>query len=58
MPVAEELITKAACPKCKQGLTYDEGKDAFLCHGCNLLYEVHEGIPNFIIEEAKELDKQ
>ena len=50
----QELIDILACPKCKGNLEY-RPSEAFICHECRLLYPVLDGIPNFLIEEARPL---
>ncbi|MDX1576959.1 MAG: Trm112 family protein [Gemmatimonadota bacterium] len=52
MPVDEKLVELLACPKCKGDLEYLEDEDAFLCHACRLRYEVDDGIPIMLIDEA------
>ncbi len=48
----DALIEILACPKCKG--TLDKIDDeAFVCHACGLRYEIRDGIPNFLIEDAK-----
>jgi len=51
----KELLDILACPKCKGDLDYDSGKDTLTCNACRLVYQVEDGIPNMLIEEAKPL---
>ncbi len=57
MPLDEKLLEILACPKCKGELEYRAGEEeeALLCHACRLKYEVDEGIPIMLIDEAKPL---
>lgn len=55
MPLNKSLIDILACPKCKGGLELAADESEFRCQACRLAYPVIEGIPNFIIEEAKPL---
>ena len=57
MPLDDRLLEILACPKCKGELEYrvGEGEEALLCHACRLRYEVDEGIPIMLIDEAKPL---
>lgn len=57
MPLDEQLLEILACPKCKGELEYRSGEDeeALLCHACRLKYEVDEGIPIMLIDEAQPL---
>jgi uncharacterized protein len=49
----KELLDILACPKCKGDLVYDEKQDTLTCNACRLQYQIEEGIPNMLIEEAK-----
>jgi hypothetical protein len=53
MALSKELIEILACPKCKGPLTQVEAPTGFACPDCNLLYKTEDGIPNFLISEAK-----
>lgn len=56
MTVSDELLEILVCPKCKGGLNLTEKKDGLTCESCRLLYQIREGIPNMLIDEAKPLD--
>ncbi|HKK07601.1 MAG TPA: Trm112 family protein [Gemmatimonadota bacterium] len=55
MTLDEELLEILVCPKCKGELEYrkDEDQEALLCHACRLRYEVDDGIPIMLIDEAE-----
>ncbi len=53
--IPQELLAILACPKCKGDLELDEKLKGLVCHRCALLYEIREGIPIMLIEEAKPL---
>jgi uncharacterized protein YbaR (Trm112 family) len=55
VPLDRALIDILACPKCKGALQLRPDESAFLCPACKLVYPVTDGIPNFIVEEAKPL---
>lgn len=55
MPLPTELIEIVVCPRCKGPLALKEDQSAFTCAACKLSYAVEDGIPNFLIEEAKPL---
>jgi uncharacterized protein YbaR (Trm112 family) len=59
--LSKDLLELLACPKCKGELEYRppaEGQaEVLICHACKLVYEVVEGIPNMLIEEAKPLQE-
>lgn len=54
--IAKELLDILACPKCKGALQLLAGK-GLACKQCMLLFEIQEGIPVMLIEEAKELEE-
>lgn len=47
-----ELLKILACPKCKGDLKFEQEK-GLVCDSCRLIYEIRNGIPIMIIEEAK-----
>ncbi|MDH4183053.1 MAG: Trm112 family protein [Nitrospinota bacterium] len=51
----KELLEILACPKCKGDLVLTEKEDGFICGACNLLYEIKDGIPVMLVDEAKDL---
>ena len=57
MPLDATLLEILACPRCKGELEYRVGEDeeALLCHACRLRYEVDDGIPIMLIDEATPL---
>jgi uncharacterized protein YbaR (Trm112 family) len=57
MTISEELLEILACPKCKGDIYLNETEDGLICNSCKLLYEIRDGIPIMLIDEAKLLDK-
>jgi uncharacterized protein YbaR (Trm112 family) len=55
MPFDKELLALLACPKCHGKVVLAADEAAFVCEACSLVYAVEDGIPNFLIEEAKPL---
>jgi uncharacterized protein len=53
MPLSKDLMKILVCPKCKGLLVLNENKDGLICEKCRLLYEIRNGIPVMLIEEAK-----
>jgi uncharacterized protein len=51
MPLDPELVKILRCPKCKGEL--EEKETEFHCPVCRLRFLVENGIPNFLISEAK-----
>jgi len=56
MALNKELISILACPKCKGPLQLAADESSFTCLPCRLVFEVQEGIPNFLLEDAKPLE--
>lgn len=57
MAVAKELLEILACPKCKGDLRLTKTEDGLVCQPCRLLYEIKDGIPVMLIDEAVPLDE-
>jgi uncharacterized protein len=53
MPLNQDLLEILACPKCKGKLEYRESESRLLCRSCLLAYEIKDGIPVMLIEQAK-----
>ncbi len=53
--IAQELLAVLACPKCKGEIELDEKLGGLVCHRCALFYEIRDGIPIMLIDEAKPL---
>ena len=50
-----ELKEILACPRCKGDLEFREDEGRILCLRCRLAYEIRDGIPVMLVEEAKPL---
>ncbi|MDY0039847.1 MAG: Trm112 family protein, partial [Desulforhabdus sp.] len=55
MSISKELLDIHACPKCKGDIHLTEAPDGLICNNCKLLYEIRDGIPIMLIDEAKPL---
>ncbi len=53
--ISQDLLDILACPKCKGEVKLTESKDGLLCDACKLLYEIKDGIPIMLIDEAKKV---
>ncbi|MEX0912841.1 MAG: Trm112 family protein [Gemmatimonadota bacterium] len=51
-----KLLEILVCPKCKGELLASESPPALTCERCRLVYEVRDGIPILLIDEAKPLE--
>jgi uncharacterized protein YbaR (Trm112 family) len=49
----ESLLEVLVCPKCRGELEYRAEENALLCHTCRLRYNIEEGIPVMLIDEAE-----
>lgn len=58
MPIKKELLEILACPKCKGNIHADETESWLICDACRLKYEIRDGIPIMLIDEAVPLDKK
>jgi uncharacterized protein YbaR (Trm112 family) len=58
MPFDKELVALLACPKCHDAVRLTDDESGFACQSCRLLFVIDDGIPNFLIEEAKPLDPE
>ncbi|TFG92176.1 MAG: Trm112 family protein [Syntrophobacterales bacterium] len=52
MDIKKELLDILACPQCKGDLRLNEEKAGLICDKCKLLYEIRDGIPIMLIDEA------
>ncbi|MGZ3580522.1 MAG: Trm112 family protein [Syntrophales bacterium] len=55
MAISKELLDILVCPKCKGDIRLTEAGDGLICDKCKLLYEIKDGIPIMLIDEAKKL---
>lgn len=55
MSISKELLEILACPKCKGEIQLNPTEDGLICQSCRLLYEIRDGIPIMLIDEAKPL---
>ncbi len=55
MTIRKELLDILACPKCKGNIVLNDSQDGLICNACKLVYEIRDGIPIMLIDEAKPL---
>lgn len=53
--IKKELLDILACPQCKGPVELDPQQTAIVCRACRLQYEIREGIPIMLIDQAKPL---
>jgi len=54
--IKKELLDVLACPKCKGDIRVSKDENHIVCDTCKLLYEIREGIPVMLIDEAKQVE--
>ena len=50
----KELLDILVCPKCKGELDYSEEEQKLTCMPCKLKYDIKNGIPVMLIDEASQ----
>lgn len=51
----EQLLEILVCPQCKGDLEYRPDAQELVCHTCRLRYEIRDGIPVMLVDEARPL---
>lgn len=55
----KRLLEILVCPRCKGALEHRGGEaEELICHACRLRYEVRDGIPIMLIDEARPLETE
>lgn len=49
------LLDILVCPKCRGALTHEADPPRLICATCQVAYEIREGIPILLIDQAKAL---
>jgi uncharacterized protein YbaR (Trm112 family) len=57
MAISKELMDILVCPQCKGEIYLNTAKDGLICDKCKLLYQIKDGIPVMLIDEAKPLEE-
>jgi hypothetical protein len=55
MSIHPDLLEILACPKCRGAIRLSPAQDGLICDQCRLVYEIRDGIPIMLIDEAKPL---
>jgi uncharacterized protein len=53
----DRLLEILVCPRCKGELEQQNEPESLVCHACRLRYEVRDGIPIMLIDEARPLER-
>lgn len=51
--IPKDLLEILVCPACKQSLEYRQNPESLKCAHCHRVYEVKDGIPIMLVDEAK-----
>jgi uncharacterized protein YbaR (Trm112 family) len=51
-----KLLEILVCPLCKAPLEYKKSEQELVCHKCKLAYQIDDGIPVMLIDEARKLE--
>lgn len=54
--INQDLLDILVCPQCKGSVLLSEKGDGLLCKSCKLEYEIRDGIPIMLIDEAKKIE--
>lgn len=54
--LTKELLDILVCPKCKGPVSMNESKDGLVCPACRLEYEIRDGIPIMLVDEARVIE--
>jgi uncharacterized protein YbaR (Trm112 family) len=53
--LSDQLLAILVCPRCRGALEYRAAESSLVCHRCRLRYEVRDGIPIMLTDEATPL---
>jgi uncharacterized protein YbaR (Trm112 family) len=50
-----ELLKILTCPLCQSDLEYDKNNQELICHDSKLAFQIKNGIPIMLVEEARKI---
>ena len=56
MTIKKELLEILACPQCKGDIRLNDSQNGLICDHCRLVYEIRDGMPIMLVDEAKPLE--
>ena len=56
--IDDELLKILVCPLCKSELEYDQKNQELICNKSKLAYQIQDGIPIMLIEEARKISDE
>jgi len=54
----KKQIELMVCPECQSNLSYDKGTNELLCSKCQLAFQVQDGIPVMLVEQARKIESK
>jgi uncharacterized protein YbaR (Trm112 family) len=57
MEIPKEMLELLLCPKCKRNIVLDAAGNRIICKHCKLCYQIKDGIPIMLIDEAKPIEE-
>jgi uncharacterized protein YbaR (Trm112 family) len=57
MPLNPDLLEILVCPQCKGSIEASPDQAWLICRKCRLQYEVRDGIPVMLVDEARPLEE-
>lgn len=57
MEISKDVLELLQCPKCKGSIALDAAGDRIICAHCKLGYEIRDGIPIMLIDEARPIEE-
>lgn len=56
--IKKELLEILACPQCKGPVVLNQEQNGIVCRSCRLCFEIRDGIPIMLLDEAKPLQEK
>jgi len=57
MEINQDVLELLLCPKCKGNVALDAAHSRIICAHCKLCYEIRDGIPIMLIDEAMPIEE-
>ena len=53
-----KLLEILVCPLCKAPVEYKKTEQELVCHKCKLAFQIDDGIPVMLIDEARKFEDE
>jgi len=57
MEINQEMLELLLCPKCRGNVLLNAAKNQIICGRCKLGYEIKDGIPIMLTDEAQPIEE-